>query len=115
MTRQTAKAMPAQVAAGRDFQWMGGGIVRLGAVHSYTSRKRRTMRLADDIQSQGDQEKHQADGEDAVVVDRVVAQVAAADAHDVPGHGFGAVEGVEGEIGAGADADGDDHRLADGA
>jgi hypothetical protein len=69
--------------------------------------------LADQVQHQGHEEKHQRNGEQAVVVDGIVRKVAAADAGDVGGHRFSGFERIEGEFGCCAGGDRHDHRLAD--
>ncbi len=71
-------------------------------------------RLADQIQDQSNKEQHQRNGKETGVINRVVTQVAAADAGDMTGHGFSGLEWIKGEVWTRTCRDRHDHGLTDG-
>src|SRR5690606_7422967 len=70
---------------------------------------------AEEVEGEGHDEQRDADGEDGLVFQAAVGQVAHGDLDDVGGHGLGAFGGGGGEAGRVAGGDGDDRGFADGA
>src|SRR5688572_31462603 len=106
----------------------GGGIPHAksncrGSEHGTQSEYRSSVRLpvtlaedvAADVEEEGHDQEGEAGGEDRLVADAVVGQVAQADLDDVGGDGGAGVGRVEGEERLLPGGDGDDHRLAQGA
>ena len=101
--------------APEEFFFAGQVVFAAGGAHLVRLPEARDDDAAEGVKREGHHEEREADGEDAVVVDGIVTQVAAANAGDMPGHGLGGVKGAEAQVGPGAGRDGNDHRLADGA
>ncbi len=73
------------------------------------------QREADDVEDQRDEHQHQTGGENTLITDAAVGQIAEADLHDVRGDGGRLLARIECEIRLHAGGDRDDHRFADGA